>query len=353
MAKLVETQARLGAAEQELETLYAALDHVRSGLLILDGELRARYRNPSLQAMFQHFPAEDFRNTRPRYADMLRKAAAAAAVGADVNDYVARRLAWVTAGDAQPMDLPMANGTVLRCHLAILPDGGRMLIFSDVTDIVRNAEAMEQLATVDGLTGIYNRRHFLALADREWDRASQYGRPLSFLMIDIDYFKEVNDRFGHEIGDRTIVHVANLARECTRTSDVLARIGGEEFAMLLPETDLDHAQVVAERLRCEVAKSPLAEVAHSATISIGVATADETMDRPSDLMKMADQALYAAKRGGRNRVVCSVPEIAAPQVVPEDDSLVTAGSNFSALPQDIKGLSFAHITAKICRKAPA
>ena len=151
--------------------------------------------------------------------------------------------------------------------------------------------------------------------------------------VDIDYFKVINDRFGHEIGDRAIVHVANLARDCTRTSDLLARIGGEEFAMLLPETDLDHALVVAERLRCEVAKCPLAEVAHSATISIGVAEADEKMDGISDLMKAADQALYAAKRGGRNRVVCSVSKIAAPHMIPEDDCLTKAGSNFSALPQ--------------------
>jgi diguanylate cyclase (GGDEF)-like protein len=241
------------------------------------------------------------------------------------------------------MDLPLVNGTVLRRHIAILPGGGRMLIYSDVTDIVRNAEAMEQPATIDGMTGIYNRRHFLALADREWDRAHGYRRPLSFLMIDIDYFKVINDRFGHEIGDRAIVHVANLARECKRTSDVLARIGGEEFAMLLPETDLDHAQVVAERLRCEVAKCPLAEVAHSATISIGVATADEKMNGLSDLMKMADHALYAAKRAGRNRVVCSVSEIAALHVVPGANCLANTGSHFGTLPQKMETIRGAHL----------
>lgn len=309
MAELAETQVQLGVARQELETLYSALDHVHSGLLILDGELCARYINPALHTMFQTVTPEEIRNSRPRYADLLQGAAAVAAV--EVNDYVARRLAWVASGDSLPMDLPLVNGTVLRCHIAILPGGGRMLIYSDVTDIVRNAEAMEQLATIDGMTGIYNRRHFLTLADREWDRARRYARPLSFLMIDIDYFKVINDRFGHEIGDRAIVHVANLARECKRTSDVLARIGGEEFAMLLPETDLNDAQAIAERLRCEVAKCPLAEVAHSATISIGVATAEEKMDKLSDLMQMADQALYAAKRSGRNRVICSIPDTAA------------------------------------------
>ena len=105
--------------------------------------------------------------------------------------------------------------------------------------------------------------------------------------------------------------------------------------MLLPETDLEDAQVVAERLRCEVAKCPLAGVAHSATISVGVATADEKMDGLSDLMKIADQALYAAKRAGRNRVVCGISEIAAPHVVSGGDCLTKAGSNFAALPQDI------------------
>jgi diguanylate cyclase (GGDEF)-like protein len=332
-ARLAQTKARLGAAEQELETLYSALDHVHSGLLILDGELCARYNNPALETMFQTLTPGEI-SKRPRYADLLRAGAVSADV--DVDDYVARRLAWVSSGNPLPMDLPMKNGTVLRCHIAVLPDGGRMLIYSDVTDIVRNAEAMERLASIDGMTGIYNRRHFLALADREWDRARRYRRPLSLLMIDIDYFKAINDRFGHEIGDRAIVHVVNVARDCRRASDLLARIGGEEFAMLLPETDLDHALVVAERLRCEVAGSPLAELAHSFTISIGVATADEKMDGLSDLIKMADHSLYAAKRAGRNKVVCSVSEIGAPRVSPIDDCLTEPGSNFTALAQNMQ-----------------
>jgi diguanylate cyclase (GGDEF)-like protein len=310
-------RAELGAARQELETLYAALDHVNSGIMILDAGLHAHYSNPILHRMFKVFSAEQIRHGRPFYGDLLQAAAAASAV--NLEDYVARRLAWVASGDAAATDLNMSDGTVLRCQLARLPNGGRMLIYSDVTGIVRAAREMEQLATIDGMTGIYNRRHFLALADREWDRARRYGRPLSFLMIDIDYFKAINDRFGHEIGDRAIVHVANLAGGCKRTSDVLARIGGEEFALLLPETELAQAEAVAERLRCEVAKSPLAEVSHSATVSIGVAAADDDMRGLSDLMKKADQALYAAKRNGRNRVMSSLAEAAAPPLAGCDD----------------------------------
>jgi diguanylate cyclase (GGDEF)-like protein len=181
-----------------------------------------------------------------------------------------------------------------------------MLTYSDVTDIVRNAQELERLATTDGMTGIYNRRHFLTLADREWSRAKRYRRPLSLLMIDIDFFKAINDTYGHQVGDRMISHMAGLARDCKRDTDVLARIGGEEFALLLPETTLDQANIVAERLRCEVAGRPLgaADMFVAATVSIGVAAADTSTVEFLQLMKAADQALYEAKRAGRNRVMC-------------------------------------------------
>ena len=327
---LASVRQELGAAKQELETLYAALDNVRSGLLILGSDLRVHYSNPVLHTMFNVYSAKQIRQERPFYVDLLQAAASASAVNLD--DYVARRLAWVASGDKAAIDLNMTNGTTLRCQLAILPGGGRMLIYSDVTDIIRNAQKMEQLATIDGMTGIYNRRHFLTLADLEWDRARRYGRPLSFLMIDIDYFKAINDRFGHEIGDRAIVHVANLAGGCKRTSDILARIGGDEFALLLPETEITQAEAVAERLRCEVAKCPLADVAHSATISIGVATADADMEGISDLIKMADQALFAAKRAGRNKLMRSIAPTAAPALTSVDDSEALTGNEPSKEP---------------------
>lgn len=304
-----QTPAR---AEDELAMLYSALDNVGSGLLVLNKDLRAVYSNPVLHKMFRANSAEEIRKNRPLYADMLAESARATAV--NLEDYVASRLARVTSGDPTPIDLPMTDGTVLRCQLAVLPGGGRMLIYSDVTDIVRNAEEMERLATTDGMTGIYNRRHFMTLADRELHRARRYNRPIAFLMIDIDFFKIINDDFGHQVGDAMIVHLASLARECKRDSDVLARIGGEEFALLLPETDLQQAQGVAERLRCEVGSNPLVAASGTipATVSIGVAVAAEGVNEVSDLMKAADHALYDAKRAGRNRVICCIPEISAP-----------------------------------------
>ena len=165
-AGLARLMHELTEARQSLETLYAALDNVDAGLLILDKDLRAIYSNPVLHLMFRANSTEEIRTQRPLYADML--GAAAQAVAVNLDDYVERRLAWVRSGDPKPTDLTMADGTTLRCHLAVLPGGGRMLIYSNVTDIVRNAQELERLATTDGMTGIYNRRHFMTLANREW-----------------------------------------------------------------------------------------------------------------------------------------------------------------------------------------
>lgn len=251
-----------------------------------------------------------FVDGKPLYAEMLeyaRRSRAYAVSPEELRQYVSERLAWVMSGDQTPIDQHLSNGRVIRCQCAVLPAGGRMLTYSDITDIVRHAEVLEQLATTDGMTGIYNRRHFMTLADREWSRSRRYGRPLSFLMIDIDFFKSINDRFGHEVGDQMIVHLTTLATACKRDSDVLARIGGEEFALLLPETDLAQAQLVAERLRRDVVENPFTASSDqiSTTISIGVAMGTGTMTGISDLMKVADKALYDAKSSGRNRVVCT------------------------------------------------
>jgi diguanylate cyclase (GGDEF)-like protein len=298
----------LVSARRELRTLYAALDNVQSGILILDCDLRAVYSNPVLHRMFKAHNQEETRTKKLTYERMLRLADIASAV--DLEDYVARRLRWVQSGDSTPMDLRMTDGTVLRCHLAVLPEGGRMLIYSDVTDIVRNAQELERLATTDGMTGIYNRRHFLALADIEWSRTCRYNRPLSFMIFDVDYFKSINDQFGHQAGDDVIVHLANVASSCKRAPDVLARIGGEEFALLLPETDLLQAQAMAERLRSEVASRPLTSASQSipATVSIGIAERSPEITSMTQLMRAADGALYEAKRTGRNRIVSTLSE---------------------------------------------
>jgi diguanylate cyclase (GGDEF)-like protein len=170
-------------------------------------------------------------------------------------------------------------------------------------DAERYSDALSVLATTDGMTGLFNRRHFLALAETEWNRFQRYGQPLSMLLLDIDMFKTINDRYGHDAGDRMIIEIAALCRAHSRASDIIGRLGGEEFCLLLPETRLDSACDAAERLRESVARLKLTErdEAVTATVSIGVAEASGG-DTLSILLKQADEALYEAKRTGRNRV---------------------------------------------------
>ena len=161
------------------------------------------------------------------------------------------------------------------------------------------------LATTDGLTALSNRRHFEELARAEWTRFQRYGRPLSLLLLDIDNFKSINDRFGHDAGDLVLKAVAFICKTTKRQTDVAARIGGEEFVLLLPETDEAAAEIAAERLRKAIQVNTRALPGENleVTVSIGVAGASLAMSGFEVLLKRADEALYEAKRTGRNRVV--------------------------------------------------
>jgi diguanylate cyclase (GGDEF)-like protein len=171
----------------------------------------------------------------------------------------------------------------------------------------QHASDLEALAAIDWLTGIYNRRHFETLARAELARCQRYLRPLSILMIDIDHFKAINDRFGHSAGDRVLQTVAAVCRAAKRDSDVVARVGGEEFALMLPETTEEAATQFAERLRHQIRDcAPTVEGEKLAvTVSIGIAAANLRTAGIESLLRCADQALYQAKRSGRDRVVVS------------------------------------------------
>jgi diguanylate cyclase (GGDEF)-like protein len=169
----------------------------------------------------------------------------------------------------------------------------------------QRATDLELLAALDWLTGLYNRRHFESLAQAELARSQRYLRPLSVLMIDIDHFKEVNDHFGHPAGDRAIRAVANLLLANKREADVAARVGGEEFAVLLPETTEAAAVQMAERLREQLRLCPpvVGGEKLSITLSIGVAGATAKTNGIDVLLACADYALYEAKNAGRDRIV--------------------------------------------------
>jgi diguanylate cyclase (GGDEF)-like protein len=176
---------------------------------------------------------------------------------------------------------------------------------------IENARLFAQvrrLATTDGLTGLCNRRRFFDLAEAEFARAKQRARPLSAIMLDVDHFKKVNDRHGHAVGDRVLQAVAQRCRDALRPEDVMGRYGGEEFAIVLPETGLDHShRELAEGLRLAVASEPIAtdDGPVTVTISLGVATATSTTSDLAALLDAADGALYEAKRQGRNRALAA------------------------------------------------
>ena len=164
---------------------------------------------------------------------------------------------------------------------------------------------MRHLAITDELTGLFNRRHFFDLGAREFERAQRYRRPLTAIMLDIDHFKQVNDTYGHATGDQVLQAVARRCRQAIREIDILGRYGGDEFAVLLPETGLDEGYLVAERLRLEVAKDPFPanQNALHITISLGVARVSAKVPDLETLLEHADAALYAAKQSGRNRAM--------------------------------------------------
>jgi diguanylate cyclase (GGDEF)-like protein len=170
---------------------------------------------------------------------------------------------------------------------------------------LRASLAREQLrARTDDLTGLYNRRYFFELAAREFSVATRHGRALSFIMIDIDHFKRINDTFGHQTGDVVLAHVAQIAAAHRRSGDIVARYGGEEFVLLLPETTAEQALLVAEQICDAVAAAGLDTPGGRATFTIsgGVAGLEAGSQSLEDLIRQADRALYAAKAQGRNRV---------------------------------------------------
>lgn len=177
---------------------------------------------------------------------------------------------------------------------------------------INNAQAHERakwLAITDGLTLVFNHRYFQEQLSKEIRRAERYNRPLSIIMMDIDYFKDYNDSFGHKRGDRVLKIIAELLAQCTRTSDIVARYGGDEFVVILPETQKEEALDLAERVRARIENSALTRGEEfkngSLTLSLGVASFPQDAQTAGDLIDKVDEVLYLAKAAGRNKA-CSL-----------------------------------------------
>lgn len=169
------------------------------------------------------------------------------------------------------------------------------------------------MSITDDLTRVFNRRHFHDRLEEEIERARRYDHPLSLLMVDIDHFKEINDRYGHMTGDEVLRTIGGILKGNIRTADIAARFGGEEFVVLLPETTKESARVTAEKLRAAIEHHPFNSSDQTlihVTASFGVSFIKKTgkikASAADQIIKMADEAMYQAKQAGRNRVlVCS------------------------------------------------
>ncbi len=277
----------------------SVLDEIESGLVVLDKDFQAQFINRAFYQMWGLPKLSD--GSTYNFADIVehgRRTGLYITAPGSVQDYVRQRKGR----------LRLSDGRILKFGCKALPDGGRMMTFDDISGFVRAADQLRELAAVDDLTKLPNRGQFLKSLEREFTRAQRYDRPLSVLMIDADDFKLINDRHGHFAGDEVLRAVADRLRAFVRKTDLLGRLGGEEFAVAFTETDMPSALEAAERLCREMEAEPF-QIAGSRiqmTVSVGVATRRATDDNAAQLLRLADKAMYLAKSGGRNRVIANL-----------------------------------------------
>ncbi len=189
-----------------------------------------------------------------------------------------------------------------------------LLAFEDITERKKAEEQLKLIASMDGLTGIANRRHFDTTLDLEWRRAMRSAKPLSLIIVDVDYFKNYNDVYGHLAGDSCLQKIALTIRDSLRRAgNFVARYGGEEFIVILPDTNAEGAYLFAESLREKIENLNIehkdSKVGKNVTVSLGVSTTVPNKDSTQDeLISIADKALYKAKQGGRNRAARACEE---------------------------------------------
>lgn len=322
-----------------------ALDTLAEGLVILDCKERIVLANRAFENA-TGVPIEQLMGKPVANLAFVSRSDTASAVpwseALTTRTQVKGRLLGVERGDRQSRTFSVSASPILDDSGATK---GVLASFEDVTTLEHKKQELantvdmlrvssdaikqqnrelERLATRDPLTGCLNRRSFFGRFDDEWHAAVHDGRPLSAMMVDIDFFKSINDTHGHSMGDEVLRQVAATLLSVARESDVVCRYGGEEFAILLPETNANDAAVIGERIRAAVERIQLP--GFSITTSVGVASYTKDVRLPQDLLDQADKCLYVAKKNGRNQVVrwdCVPPDLVVePSSIPrtKDDS---------------------------------
>ncbi len=292
--------SELVAAQNTSQLLFEALAASHDAVLITDENGVIEFANPAFEAM-----------TGYAVAEVLGRTPAFLRSGEHDDAFYASLYESLRAG--RPFHATFAdrhrNGHIFHADQTISPVRGRddnrthfVSIIRDLTARVRHEQALRDAASLDVLTGLYNRRGGESLLERTYIGAREGGAPFGLILADIDHFKAINDTFGHPAGDRVLERVGRLLRACVRATDGVVRWGGEEFMVILPHCELRAAMEQAERIRARIERTPQPEVG-PITLSLGVAqlNAGETV---ASLIDRTDRALYEAKRQGRNRV-CS------------------------------------------------
>ena len=320
---LKSLRAQLEAANRQLA---ARIDD-----LTLSQEM-LRERESKLRAFVDALPALSFIfDEQGRYLEILTREADLLIANADelqgklINDIMPSHVASLMM-DAIQQTIETGCTKVVEYSTPVLAGGERwfegrtalmenddaghnkvVFIATDISERILLYQQVQLLANQDALTNCFNRRYFMSLVESEMQRTARYQRPMSFLMLDIDHFKKFNDNYGHQIGDQLLCALVDLCQKQLRNIDIMGRYGGEEFVILMPETDTEGGLKAAERLRKKIEnlKIRTSRGKLSVTVSMGIATVVPDLDQTQTLdmlIRRADQALYAAKDAGRNCV---------------------------------------------------
>lgn len=302
----LETRLVIDRAETAERRFIDAMESLPNGFVLYDKDDRLvicneRYREIYAESAAYIVPGASFEEIirkgveNGQYPDALGREEA----------FIAERLE-MHQNPGDPIEQRLPNDTWLSVQERRTSEGGLVGFRIDITKLKRQEQELARLAWTDSLTDAMNRHRFMELASKEIDRANRHGKEVSLLLLDADHFKQINDRNGHAAGDEVLKGMVQRWKHVLRSHDLIGRIGGEEFCILLPEVGPEGAARVAEKLREAIAALPFAFDGQllSATVSIGIASLANGDDL-SRLMRRADKALYSAKEAGRDRFIAS------------------------------------------------
>jgi diguanylate cyclase (GGDEF)-like protein/PAS domain S-box-containing protein len=296
-------QAELMLRDQKLQ-LDAAVDNMTQGLIMFDPDGRVVLMNQRYLDLYGLSP--DIVKAGCTQRQLLEHRQALGLVDGDIEKRRHEHLDRIAEGKSWSLIAELSDERSIRVAIRPLTDGGWVSTHEDITERQRLYRELEHRSTYDGLTGALNRAEFDKRLQVECESADRHKRRLALLMVDIDFFKRINDNHGHQTGDRVLQDIVPLMNEFARGGDIVARYGGEEFAIILPDTDEDSAMAIAERTRKSIENRFSRFLDHAdlnITASIGCASRQPNTGSADDLVKAADSALYQAKDSGRNRVV--------------------------------------------------